>query len=169
MKKVLKYIAIVLSLFICLVFSGCSSNDLSDTSSMPNYEIFDTASLDNLSFTPVEIAQVPPSQNAIFSAKDGNVFLIVKFDVKNNSEEEAIISSLGMFTAYVDGKQIDLSIKAYAALNNVVQLDGSIAPSETKTGHFIIEAPEEWQELKLIIKSSVLSTNRALFTFYQQT
>ena len=169
MKKNFKYIAVVLSLFICVVLSGCNSNDLSDISSLPSYEIFNTANLDNLSFTPVEIAQVPPSQDAVFSAKDGNVFLIVKFDVKNNSEEEAIISSLGMFTAYVDGEKFDLSIKAFAALNNVVQLDGSIAPSETKTGHFIIEAPKEWQELKLIIKSSVLSTNRALFTFYQQT
>ncbi len=168
MKKTFKYIAIVLSLFICVFSVGCNSNDLSDISSLPNYALYDTVSLDNLSFTPVEVAQVPPSSEAVLSPKDGNVFLIVKLDVKNNSEEDAIISSLGMFVAYVDGEQVDLSIKAYTALNNVVQLDGSIAPNETKTGHFIIEAPEEWQELKLIIKSSVLSDNRAQFTFYQQ-
>ncbi len=167
MKKTFKYIAIVLSLFICAFIVGCNSNDLSDTSSLPNYELYDTVSLDNLSFTPVEIAQVPPSSDAILSPKDGNVFLIVKFDVKNTSEEKAIISTLGMFTAYIDGEQVDLSIKAYTALNNVVQLDGSIAPNETKTGHFIVEAPEKWQEFKLVIKSSVLSDNRALFTFSQ--
>ena len=168
MNKTIKYIAIVLSLFICVFMVGCTGNDLLDTSSMPNHELYDTVNLDKLSFTPIEIAQVSPSSDAVFSAKEGNVFLIVKFDVKNISEEEVIFSSLGMFTAYVDDEQIDLSIKAYAALNNVVQLDGAINPNETKTGHFIIEAPEDWQELKLIVKSSVLSSNRALFAFYQQ-
>lgn len=168
MKTTFKCIVIVLSLFICVFFAGCNSNDSLDTSSLPSHELYDTASLDNLSFTPVEIAQVPPSADSIFSPKDGNVFLIIKLDVKNISEEKAVISSLGMFTAYADGEQVDLSIKAYSALNNVVQLDGSIAPNETKTGHFIVEAPEKWQEFKLVIKSSVLSDNRALFTFYQQ-
>ncbi len=168
MKKTFKCIATVLSLFICVFIVGCNANDLSDVSSMPNYELYDTASLNNLSFTPVEIAQVPPSPDAVFSAKDGNVFLIIKLDVENTSEEKVIISSLGMFSAFVDGKQVDLSIKAYTALNNVVQLDGSIAPKETKTGHFIVEVPENWQKFKLVVKSSVLSDNRAQFTFYQQ-
>ena len=168
MKKTFKFIALVLSLFVCTSMIGCNSNDTLDTSSLPNHELYDTANLDNLSFTPTEIAQVPPSSDAIFSAKDGNVFLIVKFDVENISEEKAIISTLGMFTAYVDGKQVDLSVKAYTALNNVTQLDGSIAPNETKTGHFIVEVPEKWQEFKIVIKSSILSSNRALFTFNQQ-
>ena len=168
MTKTFKFIALVLSLFVCTSMIGCNSNDTLDTSSLPNHELYDTANLDNLSFTPTEIAQVPPSSDAIFSAKDGNVFLIVKFDVENISEEKAIITTLGMFTAYVDGKQVDLSIKAYTALNNVTQLDGSIAPNETKTGHFIVEVPKKWQEFKIVIKSSVLSSNRALFTFNQQ-
>ncbi len=168
MKKTFKFIALVLLLFVCTSMIGCNSNDTLDTSSLPNHELYDTANLDNLSFTPTEIAQVPPSPDAIFSAKDGNVFLIVKFDVENISEEKAIITTLGMFTAYVDGKQVDLSIKAYTALNNVTQLDGSIAPNETKTGHFIVEVPEKWQEFKIVIKSSILSSNRALFTFNQQ-
>ena len=90
MKKVFKYIAIVLTIFICVFSEGCTGNDLSDISSLPNYSLYDTVSLDNLSFTPVEIAQVPPSSEAVLSAKDGNVFFIVKLDVKNNSEEEAI-------------------------------------------------------------------------------
>ena len=168
MTKTFKFIALMLSLFVCTSMIGCNSNDTLDTSSLPNHELYDTANLDNLSFTPTEIAQVPPSSDAIFSAKDGNVFLIVKFDVENISEEKAIITTLGMFTAYVDGKQVDLSIKAYTALNNVTQLDGSIAPNETKTGHFIVEVPKKWQEFKIVIKSSVLSSNRALFTFNQQ-
>ncbi len=168
MKKTFKFIALMLSLFVCTSMIGCNSNDTLDTISLPNHELYDTANLDNLSFTPTEIAQVPPSSDAIFSAKDGNVFLIVKFDVENISEEEAIITTLGMFTAYVDGKQVDLSIKAYTALSNVTQLDGSIAPNETKTGHFIVEVPEKWQEFKIVIKSSILSSNRALFTFNQQ-
>lgn len=168
MNKTFKLVAAILALFTCVCMVGCNNIDLSDTASMPNHSICETVNLDKFSFTPVEIAQVPPSPDHIFSPKDGNVFLIIKLNVKNISEEETIISSLGMFAGYADGKHVDLSIKAYTALTNVLELDGSLAPNETKTGHIIVEVPEDWQEFKLIIKSSVLSTNRALFTFSNQ-
>ncbi len=161
MKKIMKYLIIFA---LCIPLTGCADRDLLNDSSILNYGFNETAQFDNLAFTAVEIVEMKFSDDYILKPKKGKVYISVKFDIENISDEKQSVSSLGMFKVYVDGNADRLSIFGSTALDEEI-VDGVIEPGNKKTGWFTVEIPDDWQELKIFVKSSVLSNDYVQFTY----
>ncbi|MDR3311269.1 MAG: DUF4352 domain-containing protein [Oscillospiraceae bacterium] len=92
----------------------------------------------------------------------GNVFLGVQFTIENVSDEEQTISSYLLFEAYADDVKLDQSIWASVEFSDGT-LDGSLSPGKKMTGYYAVEVPDDAEVLELEVKSSWLSSSKAIF------
>ena len=96
------------------------------------------------------------------SPDDGKVFVLVEFEISNNSDSEVAVSSTLSFDAYVDGYSTNLSISALMEKDGE-QLDGSIAPGMKMLGCIGYEVPEDWENIEIHFSDSVWSSNQFKF------
>ena len=166
MNKIIKC-AIVL-VVICAFLTGCGGENLLKDSSVINYRFNETAKFDNFNITPMIIFQMEISENDILKPKRGNAFVSVRFDIENISDEDVVITSLGMFKAYADGYAVEISVTGSTAFTSAYEeivVDGVLKSGDKKTGWLTVEVPEEWQELSIFVKSSTLSNDYVRFTY----
>ena len=88
---------------------------------------------------------------------DGNVFILVQFEIENNSQEEIAISSMMSFEAYADDYAANLSIGALAE-NSETQLDGTVAPGKKMKGWIGYEIPKDWGKFEVQFVDSIWSS-----------
>lgn len=93
---------------------------------------------------------------------DGNVFVLVEFEIVNNSDSDLSISSMLSFEAYADDYAANLSLGALME-NEQNQLDGTIAPGKRMKGWIGYEVPSEWQNLEIHFTSDVWTNNKFKF------
>jgi len=97
----------------------------------------------------VTLTNVTESSGSQFNTPtDGNIFVIVEFEIENNSDHELAISSMLSFSAYQDGYATNLSITALAEKEGE-QLDGTVAPGKKMKGSVGYEIPEAYKELEI--------------------
>lgn len=96
------------------------------------------------------------------SPDDGKVFVLVEFEISNNSDSEVVVSSALSFDAYVDGYSTNLSIGALMEKEGE-QMDGSIAPGMKMLGCIGYEVPEDWENIEIHFSDSVWSSNQFKF------
>jgi hypothetical protein len=87
-------------------------------------------------------------------AEDGNSYLLIDMIVKNNTEEEAALSSVLMFElADADDEKYDISLGGLSCLEdeNIIQADGSVAASSELECGLAFEVPDDAKGLKLSI------------------
>ena len=91
-------------------------------------------------------------QTKLFKPKPGNVFVLIRVSVKNNSDKEEPISSVMHFNYKVDGKQAELTIPSGAIVNELKSelIDGVVDPGKTNEGYCYFEAPKGSKSLELI-------------------
>lgn len=95
---------------------------------------------------------------------DGNVFVLVEFEIVNNSEKELTISSLISFDAYQDGYSTSLSLSALIEKTGE-QLDGSIAPGKKMKGSVGYEVPDDYKELEINFQLDAWSSQKIVFRY----
>lgn len=88
---------------------------------------------------------------------DGNVFILVQFEIENNSNEEIAVSSMISFEAYADDYAVNLSIGALAE-NEETQLDGTIAAGKKMKGWIGYEVPSDWKKFEVHFVDSIWSS-----------
>ena len=88
---------------------------------------------------------------------DGNVFILVQFEIENNSNEEIAVSSMISFEAYADDYAANLSIGALAE-NEETQLDGTIAAGKKMKGWIGYEVPSDWKKFEVHFVDSIWSS-----------
>ncbi len=169
MKKLL---SILLCLALCFCFVGCIENDTpkketqASQSTVKNAEetfgLNESAVFNDLKFTAIEIKQSKGAD--FFNPESGNIFVGVKFQIENISNEEQTISTLLLFEGYVDDVKCDYSISASCVFDEGT-LDGTIAPGKKLIGWYAVEVPSNWNELELQVQSNWLSNNKAKFVF----
>lgn len=93
---------------------------------------------------------------------DGKVYVLVEFEIQNNSDSELAISSALSFEAYADDYSANLSLGALIE-NKQEQLDGSIAPGKKMKGWIGYEVPVDWKELEVHFTDNVWSSNKFKF------
>ena len=93
---------------------------------------------------------------------DGNVFLLVEFEIANNSTSELAVSSIISFDGYVDGYSASTSFSALLE-NEQSQLDGTIAPGMKMRGWIGYEVSVGWRELEIHFTDNVWSNNKFKF------
>lgn len=166
MKKIIKCVII---LVLCLILVGCGEKNLSNDSAIINYNFNETAQFDNFTITALEIVQMEIFEDDVLKPKKGNVFVSVRFCIENISDEQVIISSLGMFKSYADGNEVEMSVTGSTEFTSrfyeETAIDCVMNSGDKKTGWYTVEIPEDWQELNIFVKSSVFSDDYVKFTY----
>lgn len=87
---------------------------------------------------------------------DGNVFVLVQFEIENNSQEEIAVSSMLSFEAYADDYAANLSLSALVE-NEETQLDGTVAAGKKMKGWIGYEVPSDWKKFEVQFIDSIWS------------
>ena len=169
MKKIF---LLLLCVALCFSFVGCVEDDVPEkevytpqSSVEKSEEIFglnESAVFDALKFTAIEIKQSDGKD--FFTPEAGNVFVGVKFQIENISDEEKAVSTILLFDGYTDDIKCDYSINASCVFDEGT-LDGTIAPGKKLVGWYAVEVPASWRSLELQVQSNWLSNNKAKFVF----
>lgn len=93
---------------------------------------------------------------------DGNVFLMVEFEIANNSDKELSISSVMSFDAYADDYALDFSFSALMEKEGN-QLDGTIAAGKKLKGWIGWEVPTDYQNVEIHFTDNVWSDDKFVF------
>ena len=94
---------------------------------------------------------------------DGNEFVLVEFEIANNSDSEINISSMASFEAYADDYALNYSVSALLEKNDQNQLDGTIAAGKKMNGVIGYEVPADWKTIEIHFKDNVWSSNKFKF------
>lgn len=170
MKRLLYALLCVL---LCCCCSACTIDDdvpKKETNSAQQtqekvdetFGLNEGAVFEKLKFVATEIKETQGTD--FFTPEQGNVFVGIKFEIENISQEEQTVSTLLLFDAYVDDIKCDYSISAACAFDEG-SLDGELAAGKKLVGWYPLEVPANWQEIELDIQSTWLSNNSAKFVF----
>lgn len=122
----------------------------------------ETAVFENIKVTATKIEE--SKGNEFIKPEKGNIFVGVNFTIENISNEEQSMSSLLLFDAYIDGVKTEYSLSANTAFNKGT-LDGALSAGKKMVGYYAVEAPKDWKEISLEVKSEWLSSSKAEFVF----
>lgn len=142
-----------------------SDNSTVEVTEKPKDEVWglnETAVFEDLKVTALKLKE--SKGKTFFEPEKGNIFVGIKFEIENISDETQNISSLLLFDAYVDDVKCDYSISANMAFSDG-ELDGSLTSGKKLVGWYSVEIPKNWKKLELEVKSDWLSSNKATFAF----
>ncbi len=128
--------------------SGAGKDSVFDRDSGKTvYGLMETAQVNNVKVTMTGYEENTGSEWNHPST--GNVFLMVEFEIENNSKSDLNISSLLCFDAYADNYSINYSFNALLETGDETQLDGTIAPGKKMRGWIGWEVPADWSEMEI--------------------
>ena len=120
-----------------------------------------TAEMNDVQVTMVSYTQNSGSEYN--KPSDGNEFVLVEFEIANNSDSEINISSMASFEAYADDYALNYSLNALLEKNDANQLDGTIAAGKKMNGVIGYEVPADWKTIEIHFKDNVWSSNKFKF------
>lgn len=139
---------------------GANAPSDSDAAEELVFAMGETAELKDVQVTMTNVFE---SQGSDFNKpSDGNTFVLVEFEIINNSNKELAISSLMSFDAYQDGYSTGLSLNALIEKTGE-QLDGNIAPGKKMKGAVGYEVPQDYKELEINLQLDFLSSQKIIF------
>lgn len=153
-----------------------SSTELSavnETSSAPESEaaetseaktvfgIGETAEMNDIQVTMLNYVESNGSEYN--SPADGNVFVLVEFEIANNSDSDLAVSSMMSFEAYADDYALNYSLSAIMEAESGSQLDGTIAPGKKMKGEIGYEVPADWNSMEIHFTDSLWSDSDFVF------
>lgn len=162
-----KIIVAIMALTLSLGLSSCAvensgSDGPSETSDSATQEEAEQTSgsaavgdtrLDSSGVAVTLLSVASTTSSSLGSGPDNDFFMIAKFELDNQSDEEAAISSILSFTLTGEsGKGYDLSI--FVELDG--NLDGSIRPGRKMLGEIAFDASQE-DLYYLMVKPSLFS------------
>lgn len=131
------------------------------TATKDTFSLMETAEMNNVQVTMTNYKESYGSDWN--SPKDGNVFVLVEFDIANNSNSDLAVSSVMSFDAYADGYSTSLSLGALVE-NNDSQLDGTVPAGKRMRGWIGYEVPSNWNNLEIHFTADVWSGNKFKFS-----
>lgn len=139
-----------------------SATDEAKTSNKKDgiYGLNETVEFNSIKITALDMKESKGKQ--FFEPEEGKVFVGVKFEIENISDEPQNMSSLLLFDAYVDDIKCDYSFSAAVTFDEGT-LSGELASGKKLVGWYPVEVPTDWQELELEVKPNWLSNNSAKF------
>jgi hypothetical protein len=174
-KAARKKIVPVVLVMLTLVVGGATATGKVDLPgiNLPEISVFqpaspsvgDTASADGVAITLIDAVESTGTE--LIAPSEGEVYLVLKFDIANHSGEEITISPLTSFSAYADDYKIDMSIFGTVTLPELQDWDilsGSIADGKKLKGGLCYSVPEDWQTFEISIATDWLSDEQITFT-----
>jgi len=121
----------------------------------------ETAELNNVQVTMTDYSE---SYGSEFNyPAEGNAFVLVEFEIVNNSNSDLAISSMLSFSAYADDYALDYSLGALMEKGSSNQLDGTIAAGKRMKGVIGWEVPADWKTIEIHFTDNVWSNNKFKF------
>ena len=117
------------------------------------YTVGETAEDKDIKVTLVSAEQSTGSQ--FLTPADGNIYVVLEFEIENNSNTDISVSSLASFEAYCDDYSVNM------LYDNKNQLDGSVAAGKKMNGVIGYEVPADFKTLEVKFTPSFWS-NRAI-------
>lgn len=143
--------------------SSADSGESSDSSNNEDqyFKLNETAVFPDLKITATEIKA--SEGDSLNTPDEGCYYVGVNFTIENISDEDQTISTLLLFTAYVDDIKTDEDIFAPSAFGSS-NLGGTFSPGKKMQGYFAVEVKEGSKVLEIEVKDSWLSSvNKASF------
>ena len=98
----------------------------------------------------VSLVNVTESEGSTFNTPtEGNIFVLLEFEITNNSSQEIAVSSMLSFEAYCDDYACNFSLAALMEKGSKNQLDGTVAPGKKLNGVIGYEVPADWAEMEV--------------------
>ena len=145
---------------------GTVSNAPTPTESSSNQEdvfrVGDVVSLNGVNVTLLSVNE--DGGNQFLKPNSGNVFVVLEFDIDNQSDSEIAVSSLMSFSAYFDDYSTNISIGAMTT-SNKSQLDGSVAAGRKMTGVVGYEVPDDWNKVEIRFTPDFWSGKDIIFEY----
>lgn len=123
----------------------------------------DTATLNNVQIT---LTSVKESSGDEYAQPDsGNIFLLLEFDIANNSSDDITISSIANFEAYCDDSALnqDLAGLLSPEANGKNQLDGSVAAGKKMNGIIAYQVPTDYKSFEINVAPDFWSSQDVKF------
>lgn len=122
-----------------------------ETTSDPVFGVGETAELNGVQVSLLSATQSNGSQFA--KPDDGNVFMILEFEIVNNSDKDISISSIVNFEAYCDDYSVNQDFTATLApeAEGKNQLDGSVAAGKKMKGIISYQIPADFSKFEITV------------------
>lgn len=133
----------------------------SETEQKTTFGIGETAELNDVQVTMLNYTETDGSE--FNKPTEGNVFVIVEFEIANNSDSELAVSSMLSFDAYADDYALNYSSSATIEAESGSQLDGTIAPGKKMKGEIGYEVPADWSNIEIHFTDNVWSSSDFVF------
>ena len=95
---------------------------------------------------------------------DGNVFVLMEFEIENSSSADITVSSLVSFEAYCDDYSVNTSYTAQIFDSSKSGLDGSVAAGKKMNGVIGYEVPADFKTLEVTFTPSFWASKGVVFT-----
>ena len=129
------------------------------------YSVGETADIDNIQTTLVSATESEGSEYN--SPADGNVFVLLEFEIANNSDSDISVSSMMSFEAYCDDYSITQSLSGLLE-SDKGQLDGDVAAGKKMNGVIAYEVPADWTEIEVTFTPDFWFGDDIVFTVTKQ-
>ena len=127
------------------------------------YGMGDEMVFDGLTFEALAFKQLGTVEG-VFQPEEGNVFIAVKFAVKNTSDEDTTISSLTMMSSTVDGETVTESLTGVMNFD-AKMISGDLGAGDELVGWYCMEVSRDWQSFEIEIRPNLFSTEKATFVY----
>lgn len=125
------------------------------------FSIGETAEMNDVQITMMSYEESTGSE--FNTPAEGNVFVLVNFEIANNSDSELLVSSMASFEAYADDYALNYSLNALLDKQDSTQLDGTVASGKKMNGWIGYEVPADWKNLEIHFTDNVWSSNKFIF------
>lgn len=126
--------------------SNSMTEETESVESDNTYSVGETADIDDIQTTLVSATESEGSEYN--SPADGNVFVLLEFEIANNSDSDISVSSMMSFEAYCDDYSITQSLSGLLE-SDKGQLDGDVAAGKKMNGIIAYEVPADWTEIEV--------------------
>ena len=141
--------------------SDTQSQGETDSAEKDTFSVGETAEMNGVQVTMVNYEESNGSE--FNSPSDGNVFVLIEFEIANNTDEEINVSSMVSFEAYADDYALNYSLNALLENEGKNQLDGTIASGKKMNGVIGYEVASDWKEMEIHFADNVWSNNKFKF------
>lgn len=136
------------------MFGGLTS--LFSSKDEVTYGVGEKVEVDGLVVTLTDV--MTSKGNSYYKPASGKEYVILQFEIKNDSKEDITLSTMMNFTFWCDNTicVIDVNALATAMLSGKYQLDCAVEAGKKVTGVIGYEVPKNWEQLKVEFKKELL-------------
>ena len=127
------------------------------------FAVGETVELNDVQVKLVSATESAGSEFAV--PESGNVFLLLEFEIANNSDTDINISSIANFEAYCDDYSLTQDLIGLQApeVEGKNQLDGSVAQGKKMNGVIAYQVPSEYKKFEINVSPDFWSNDDIKF------